>query len=114
MPYEEFLYFRIDASVASDAPYAENDEFLRTPGEGVDIPAPAVLANDGDPNGLPITATPVDPATHGDVTLNAVMERNYPTIQGAVLLIALIFMLVNILTDSLYAVLDPRVRLSGR
>jgi peptide/nickel transport system permease protein len=50
----------------------------------------------------------------GRMTLNAVMERNYPVIQGAVLLIALIFMLVNILTDSLYAVLDPRVRLSGR
>jgi peptide/nickel transport system permease protein len=50
----------------------------------------------------------------GRMTLNAVMDRNYPVIQGAVLLIAFIFMLVNILTDSLYAVLDPRVRFGGR
>ena len=68
---DSFLYFRIDANVGSDAPYAENDEFLRTPGEGMDIPAPAVLANDGDPNGLPLTALPVAPAMHGDVTVNA-------------------------------------------
>ncbi|MEA2511719.1 MAG: peptide/nickel transport system permease protein [Thermomicrobiales bacterium] len=50
----------------------------------------------------------------GRLTLNAVLERNYPVIQGAVLLITFVFMVVNILTDSLYAVLDPRVRLSGR
>jgi peptide/nickel transport system permease protein len=50
----------------------------------------------------------------GRLTLNAVLERNYPVIQGAVLLVTFTFMIVNILTDSLYAVLDPRVRLSGR
>jgi peptide/nickel transport system permease protein len=50
----------------------------------------------------------------GQLTLNAVLARNYPVIQGAVLLVTFLFMLVNILTDSLYAVLDPRVRLSGR
>lgn len=50
----------------------------------------------------------------GRLTLNAVLERNYPVIQGAVLLVTFTFMVVNILTDSLYAVLDPRVRLSGR
>jgi peptide/nickel transport system permease protein len=31
-------------------------------------------------------------------------------IQGAVLLVNFLFMLVNILTDALYALLDPRVR----
>jgi peptide/nickel transport system permease protein len=46
----------------------------------------------------------------GRLTLNAVLERNYPVVQGAVLLITFIVMLVTILTDSLYAVLDPRVR----
>jgi peptide/nickel transport system permease protein len=50
----------------------------------------------------------------GRLTLNAVLNRNYPVIQGAVLLITFVFMVVNILTDALYAVLDPRVRLSGR
>jgi peptide/nickel transport system permease protein len=46
----------------------------------------------------------------GRLTLNAVLERNYPVVQGAVLLITLSVMLVTILTDALYAVLDPRVR----
>ena len=50
----------------------------------------------------------------GRLTLDAVLERNYLVIQGAVLLVAFIFMIVNILTDSLHAVLDPRVRSSGR
>jgi peptide/nickel transport system permease protein len=50
----------------------------------------------------------------GRMTLSAVMDRNYPVIQGAVLLVAFVFMLVNILTDSLYAVIDPRVRTGGR
>jgi peptide/nickel transport system permease protein len=46
----------------------------------------------------------------GRLTLNAVLERNYPVVQGAVLLITFSVMLVTIFTDSLYAVLDPRVR----
>lgn len=50
----------------------------------------------------------------GRLTLNAVLERNYPVIQGAVLLVTFMFMLVNILTDALQAVIDPRVRLGER
>jgi peptide/nickel transport system permease protein len=46
----------------------------------------------------------------GRLTLNAVLERNYPVIQGAVLVITLLFMLVNIFTDALHAVVDPRIR----
>jgi peptide/nickel transport system permease protein len=49
----------------------------------------------------------------GRLTLNAVLERNYPVIQGAVLLVTFMFMLVNILTDALQAVIDPRVRLQA-
>lgn len=50
----------------------------------------------------------------GKLTLNAVLERNYLVIQGAVLLVAFLFMVVNILTDSLQPILDPRVRTKGR
>ena len=38
--------------------------------------------------------------------------RDYPLIQGAVLLIAAVFLLVNLVVDALYAVVDPRIRLS--
>jgi len=48
----------------------------------------------------------------GRLTLNAVLERNYPVVQGAVLLITFLFMAINILTDSLYAIIDPRIRTS--
>lgn len=50
----------------------------------------------------------------GRLTLNAVLERNYPVVQGAVLVITFLFMLTNIITDSLFAVVDPRIRSSGR
>jgi len=50
----------------------------------------------------------------GRLTLDAVLGRDYPLIQGSVLLIALIFMLINILTDVINAVINPRARLEGR
>jgi peptide/nickel transport system permease protein len=46
----------------------------------------------------------------GKMTLNAVNTRSYPIVQGGVLVIGLLFMLVNLITDLLYAVLNPRVR----
>jgi ABC-type dipeptide/oligopeptide/nickel transport system permease component len=48
----------------------------------------------------------------GRLTLNAVLERNYPVVQGAVLLVTFLFMTINVLTDSLYAIVDPRLRTS--
>jgi len=46
----------------------------------------------------------------GKMTLNAVNTRSYPIVQGGVLVIGLLFMLVNLLTDVLYAALNPRIR----
>jgi peptide/nickel transport system permease protein len=40
----------------------------------------------------------------------SVGERDYPSIQGVVLYGALLFVLINLLVDVLYAILDPRVR----
>jgi peptide/nickel transport system permease protein len=48
----------------------------------------------------------------GRLTYNAVAARDYPVIQGAVLLIAVLFLLINLIVDLLYAVIDPRIRLS--
>lgn len=47
----------------------------------------------------------------GSLLLGAIAERDYPVIQGAVLLTAVMFALVNLLVDVLYAVFDPRVEL---
>lgn len=46
----------------------------------------------------------------GRLVLSAIFNRDYPLVQGAVLFIALIFMLSNLLVDLLYSILDPRIR----
>ncbi|OPX12530.1 ABC transporter permease [Mycobacterium sp. AT1] len=48
----------------------------------------------------------------GRLVFNSVASRDYPVIQGAVLLIAVLFLVVNLVVDMLYAVVDPRIRLS--
>ena len=48
----------------------------------------------------------------GRLVFNAVAARDYPVIQGAVLLMAVLFLLINLIVDALYAVADPRIRLS--
>lgn len=50
----------------------------------------------------------------GKLTLDAVAGRNFPMIQGGVLVAALAFVFVNFLVDLAYAALDPRIRLSAR
>lgn len=46
----------------------------------------------------------------GSAVLNAVINRDFPVIQGFTLAIAGFFVLANIVADVLYAVLDPRIR----
>jgi peptide/nickel transport system permease protein len=48
----------------------------------------------------------------GKVTVDALLVSDFPVVMGAVLFIALIFVLVNFLADILYGLLDPRIRLS--
>lgn len=45
----------------------------------------------------------------GRLILGAINERNYPLIQGAILLVTMAFVLINLLVDLIYAKLDPRV-----
>jgi peptide/nickel transport system permease protein len=42
--------------------------------------------------------------------VNGIYQRDYPTVQGAVLLLATSFVLINLLVDLTYAYLDPRIR----
>ncbi|MFZ4533084.1 MAG: ABC transporter permease, partial [Alsobacter sp.] len=48
----------------------------------------------------------------GRLIVQAVSQRDYPVIVAGILVTSLIFVLLNLLVDLLYAVLDPRVRLS--
>lgn len=49
----------------------------------------------------------------GKVTVDALELSDFPVVMGAVLFIALLFVIINIMVDILYGVLDPRVRMNG-
>ena len=46
----------------------------------------------------------------GRLTIDAILRRDYPVIQGVVLLFSFVYVLINLLVDLLYTVLDPRIR----
>ncbi len=46
----------------------------------------------------------------GNLIVSAVLRRDYPVIQGALLVVSAIYVLINLSVDLLYAVVDPRVR----
>jgi peptide/nickel transport system permease protein len=46
----------------------------------------------------------------GSLIYGAIEERNYPVVQGSVLIIVILFVLTNLLVDLSYAWIDPRVR----
>jgi peptide/nickel transport system permease protein len=45
----------------------------------------------------------------GRLTIQAIQSRDYPLVQGCVLIIALTYILVNFITDCLYRLVDPRI-----
>ena len=47
----------------------------------------------------------------GRLIIGAIMSRDFPVIQGGLLFLALIYLVINLVVDILYAVVDPRVRL---
>jgi peptide/nickel transport system permease protein len=46
----------------------------------------------------------------GNLVVSAVLRRDYPVIQGALIVVAAIYVLINLAIDLLYAAIDPRVR----
>ncbi len=46
----------------------------------------------------------------GQLALQSVQARDYPVLQGAILLFALVFLLINLVVDLLYTSIDPRIR----
>ena len=47
----------------------------------------------------------------GRLAVQAISARDYPLLQGCILIIAVSYVAVNLLTDLVYAIIDPRVRL---
>ncbi len=46
----------------------------------------------------------------GRLTIDAILRRDYPVIQGVVVLFSFLYVLVNLMVDLVYTVLDPRIR----
>lgn len=46
----------------------------------------------------------------GRLTVDAILRRDYPVIQGVVLLFSFVYVLVNLIVDLLYTLFDPRIR----
>jgi peptide/nickel transport system permease protein len=46
----------------------------------------------------------------GRLTIDAILRRDYPVIQGLVLLFSVVYVLVNLLVDITYTIFDPRIR----
>lgn len=61
--------------------------------------------------GAAVTETVFSLPGIGKLVVDSIYARDYPLLQGALLLIAGIYVIVNLIVDLLYAVLDPKVRL---
>ena len=42
--------------------------------------------------------------------VDGVLDRDYPVVQGTILILATTFVLVNLLVDLIYALVDPRIK----
>jgi peptide/nickel transport system permease protein len=50
----------------------------------------------------------------GNYTVQCILKSDFPVVQGVVLLVAFIFVLINLAVDILYAFLDPRIKFSKK
>ncbi|MGO4740983.1 ABC transporter permease [Bosea sp. 2KB_26] len=46
----------------------------------------------------------------GRLTVDAILQRDYPVIQGVILMFSFVYVLVNLLIDLAYTIVDPRIR----
>lgn len=49
----------------------------------------------------------------GKLTIDAILRRDYPVVQGVILVISVTYVLVNMFTDMVYGIVDPRIRLGN-
>ncbi|CFO76161.1 inner membrane protein of binding-protein-dependent transport system [Bordetella pertussis] len=61
-------------------------------------------------SGVVITESVFNLPGLGRLTIDAVLSRDYPVVQGVILFFACVYILVNLLIDMLYVVIDPRIR----
>jgi peptide/nickel transport system permease protein len=60
--------------------------------------------------GVVVTETVFNIPGLGRLTVDAVLARDYPTVQAVIMLFSVAYVLINLGIDLLYTVLDPRIR----
>ena len=63
-------------------------------------------------SGTEVTETVFSLPGIGRLVVESVLRRDYPVIQGVILIIAVAYMIVNLMIDCCYTFLDPRIRVS--
>ena len=63
-------------------------------------------------SGAVLTETVFGRVGVGRYVLNAITARDYPVVQGTVIIVALFVALISLVVDLVYAMLDPRIRYS--
>ncbi len=63
-------------------------------------------------SGAVLTETVFDWPGVGSWLTTAIANRDYPVLQGGILFLAIVFVLVNLVVDISYAIINPRIRLS--
>lgn len=61
-------------------------------------------------SGAVVTETVFSIRGLGRILVGAIFDKDYPVVQGVILLVAVIFVAANFIVDMLYAYLDPRIR----
>ena len=61
-------------------------------------------------SGVVVTESVFDLPGVGRLTIDAILARDYPVVQGLMLFFALIYVAVNLLIDIAYVIVDPRIR----
>jgi ABC-type dipeptide/oligopeptide/nickel transport system permease component len=49
----------------------------------------------------------------GRLLVDSILRRDYPVVQGTVMLLAFLFVIINLVVDIIYAFLDPRIHYQG-
>ena len=49
----------------------------------------------------------------GRLLVNAILNKDFPLVQGVVLFVAVVYVLINLIVDVVYAAVDPRIRYGG-
>ncbi len=65
-------------------------------------------------SGAVITESVFARAGLGKLIVDSILSKDFPVVQGTTLYIAILYVLVNVLVDLSYGVLDPRIRLGAR